>query len=76
MNYNDQLWCLYHDLCELPLVDPSSNINHHHIPAQYNGHVTGVTESELVSWLAYACQGRIALNCNKNQVKCSLTSVA
>ena len=28
--------------------------HHHHIPAQYDGHVTGVTESELVSWLAYA----------------------
>ena len=48
--------------------------HHHHIPAQYDGHVTGVTESELVSWLAYACQRRIALNCNK--VECSLISFA
>ena len=31
------------------------------IPAEYDGHVAGVTKSELVCWLAYACQGRIAL---------------
>ena len=67
---------VHHHLCPLSHIYPSSNINHHHIPAQYNGHVTGVTESELVSWLAYACQRRIALNCNKNQVKYSLISVA
>lgn len=31
------------------------------IPAQYDGHVTGVTKGELVCRLAYASQGRFTL---------------
>ena len=32
-----------------------------YIPAKYDGHVAGVTESELVCRLAYACQRGITL---------------